>query len=263
MSVYKNGLVLSGGGARGIAHIGVLQALEDHDIQVDAISGCSAGAIVGVLYAAGCSPSKITNYIKNKSLYGIIKMGIPSRGMMEMPYFREILEKEIPHNSFDELKTPFYLSVTNLNTGTCEVKHEGGNLIDYVIASSTIPMVFKPIKIGRDLYVDGGIVNNLPVDPLLGKCERLIGVNVNTVEYVKDVSGLTDVGIRCLDISMKEQVQSNLKLCDMAIEPKVSHFGMFSLSKPMDIFNAGYSEATSVILASRTNQISHGTSASR
>ena len=87
----KTGLVLSGGGARGIAHIGVLQALDDAGIEIDMISGCSAGAIVGALYAAGVTPEKILGFIEHKSLYGIVKMGLPKKGMMELSYFREVL----------------------------------------------------------------------------------------------------------------------------------------------------------------------------
>lgn len=260
---YKTGLALSGGGVRGVAHIGVLQALEDHGLKPDVISGCSAGAVVAALYAAGCAPSEIFRFIEYKSFYKIIKMGLPVKGMMELAYFREVLEKEIPHDSFDELDIPLYLSVTNLNRGGGEIKHKGGHLIDYVIASATVPMVFNPVEIEGHLYVDGGVINNLPVEPLIGKCDLLIGVNVNPVGCLPKVSNIKDVGVRCLDISLKEHVLSRLEKCDLVIEPDVSRFGMFSMTNIKEIYQEGYNSAEAVILASeKTDKNASGTSRS-
>jgi NTE family protein len=257
----KTGLVLSGGGARGIAHIGVLQALEDAGIQVDMVSGCSAGAIVGALYAAGCSPEKILSFIEHKSLYGIVKLGLPKKGMMELSYFRDVLRKEIKSDRFDSLQKPLYVAVTNLNKGGCEIKSKGDHLIDYIIASASVPMVFHPVEIDGNLYVDGGVSNNLPTEPLRDKCAMLIGVNVNTVEYVAAISGITDVGLRCMDISFKEHVQARLSYCDIAIEPAVSKFGIFTLNKAREIYQAGL-EASQKAIAAHQQKTQHGTSTS-
>ncbi|HCK22959.1 MAG TPA: patatin [Bacteroidetes bacterium] len=257
----KTGLVLSGGGARGIAHIGVLQALDDAGIEIDMISGCSAGAIVGALHAAGVTPEKILGFIEHKSLYGIVKMGLPKKGMMELSYFREVLHKEIKSDRFDSLKKPLYVAVTNLNKGGCEIKSKGDHLIDYIIASASVPMVFHPVEIEGHLYVDGGVINNLPTEPLRDKCSTLIGVNVNTVDYVAHISGITDVGLRCMDISFKEHVQARLQICDMAIEPAVSKFGIFTLNKAREIYQAGL-EAAQRAIAAYQEKSAHGTSAS-
>ena len=166
--------------------------------------------------------------IRNKSLYSIVKMGLPNKGMMELSYFRDVLYKHLPGDDFSKLRKPFYVAVTNLNKGGCEIIHQGDKLVDHVIASASIPMVFKPVQINGHLYVDGGVINNLPVEPLRDKCRILIGVNVNTVEYIDQVNGIRDV-VRCLDISLQERVQNRLKRCDIAIEPLVSRFGIFDL----------------------------------
>lgn len=260
---WSKGLTLSGGGARGIAHIGVLKALEEFNMQPDVISGSSAGALVGVLYAAGCTSEEIYGFIRNKTLYSIVKMGIPDKGMMELGYFRDIIKNKIPHNSFDQLPIPFYVAVTNLNKGGCEIVHSGDQLADYVLASATIPLVFKPIPINGHLYVDGGVINNLPVEPIRDKCDILIGVNVNTINYIQQVSGIRNVGMRCLDISLMEHVQSRLHRCDVIIEPEVSKYNMFDLQHADAIFEEGYKAAKRAIFAYREKTAQHGTSTSR
>lgn len=260
---HQIGIALSGGAARGVAHIGVLQALHENDVYPSIISGCSAGAIIGVLYANDLKPAEIFKLIENKNLLSMVRMRIPDKGMMELGYFEDILKKNIPHDSFDALQKDFYLSVTNLNKGGCEIMHKGKNLIQFVIASASIPLAFKPVKIDEYYYVDGGVINNMPTEAIREKCEILIGVNVNTVQYIKTIHGIKDVGMRCLDISLKEHVQSRLNQCDVVIEPDTSAFGLFDLSKAKAIYDAGY-QATIEIIPALKEKISqhYGTTAS-
>jgi NTE family protein len=233
------GITLSGGGARGIAHTGVLHCLEEHGIHPSIISGCSAGALVGSLYAQGLPPMEIFRFIEKKSLYSIVKMAMPNRGMMELGYFRDILVKNIPHNSFEGLKKPFYLSVTNLNTGACEIIHSG-KLIDFVIASASIPLAFKPVQVGKNIYVDGGVLNNLPTEPLRPQCKLLIGVNVNPVKYTEQLNGMWDVGYRVLFLSLKVNIAENIKTCDVVIEPQTDTYTIFNVNKARELFDLGY-----------------------
>ena len=241
----KIGLTLSGGGARGIAHIGVLQALESAGIFPDVISGCSAGAMVGALYAEGFSPRKIYSLIENKSIYSIIKMGLPNKGMMELGYFRKILTENIPHDSFEQLKKPFYVSVTNLNTGKFEIIGSG-KLTDFVIASQSIPLVFKPQKIGEHFYVDGGVLNNLPVEPIRDQCDILIGVNVTPINNTEKLTGMRDVGFRILNLSLMTNMESRMEKCDFLIEPETADYTIFDVNKSKIIYDAGYEAALPV-----------------
>lgn len=242
---YKIGIVLSGGGARGIAHIGVLKGLESAGIFPEIISGCSAGAMVGALYAEGLSPNTIFSFVEKKSVYSIFRMSMPNKGVMELTYFRKILLEHIRHDSFENLKIPLYISVTNLNTGICEYIHSG-KLIEYVIASQSIPLIFKPVQIQGNLYTDGGVLNNLPVEPIREQCEILIGVNVNPVHYYNDLKGMRDVGYRVLLLSLKANMQSRIPLCDFVIEPSTESFSIFDVNKAKQIFDEGYKAALKV-----------------
>ncbi|MEZ5014383.1 MAG: patatin-like phospholipase family protein [Chitinophagales bacterium] len=239
MARYKIGIALSGGGARGVAHIGVLQALESAGIYPEIVSGCSAGAMVGALYCAGFSPHKIYALIENKSIYSIIKMGLPNKGMMELSYFRKILQDNIQPDDFGRLKKPLFISVTNLNTGKAEIIGSG-KLIDYVIASQSIPLVFKPQQIHGNMYVDGGVMNNLPVEPIRDQCDLLIGVNVTPVASTDALHGMRDVGYRVLNLSLMVNMDTRLAQCDVVIEPDTARYTIFDLNKSKDIYAEGY-----------------------
>ncbi|MFI5171583.1 MAG: patatin-like phospholipase family protein [Chitinophagales bacterium] len=239
---YKFGITLSGGGARGIAHIGVLQALESAGIFPEIISGCSAGAIVGALYCEGYSPRAIFSMIENKSIYSVIKMGLPNKGLMELSFFKKVLNDHIGHDSFEQLKKPLYISVTNLNTGKCEII-SSGKLTQYIIASQSIPLVFKPVSIGDHLYVDGGVLNNLPVEPIRDLCEVLIGVNVIPIHPTNKLGGMRDVGFRVMNLSLMTNMESRIRQCDYMIEPPTAEFSIFNINKGKLIYDAGYEAA--------------------
>jgi len=244
-SALRYGICLSGGGARGIAHIGVLQALESAGIFPEVISGCSAGAMVGALYASGIPPREIFKLIEHKTIYSIIRMGLPNKGMMELSYFRKVLMDNIAHDSFELLQKPFFVSVTNLNTGNYEIIGNG-KLIEPVIASQSIPLVFKPQQIGEYLYVDGGVLNNLPVEPIRDRCDILIGVNVNPVRYSGNMNGMRSVGFRVLNLSLNTNMEGRLRLCDHVIEPETAEYTIFDVNKARQIYDAGYEAALPV-----------------
>jgi NTE family protein len=171
---------------------------------------------------------------------------MPNRGMMELSYFREVLTKNIPHDSFEGLKKPFYVSVTNLNTGACEIIGSG-KLIDYVIASASIPLAFKPVHIGKNIYVDGGVINNLPTEPVRPKCKLLIGVNVNPVRHTNQLNGMWDVGYRVLFLSLMVNIAENKRTCDVVIEPETEKYTIFNVNKAKELFDLGYAAAGNTI----------------
>ena len=144
------------------------------------------------------------------------------------------------------LNLPFYVSVTNLNTGDYEII-SNGKLVDYVIASQSIPLVFKPQKIGEHFYVDGGVLNNLPVEPLRDQCDILVGVNVNPINYTDKLTGMRDVGFRVLNLTLKMNMEQRINMCDFVIEPATSEYTIFDINKSKTIYDAGYEAALPVV----------------
>lgn len=243
---YKIGYVLSGGGARGIAHIGVLKALEEHGIVPDCLAGTSAGSIVGALYASGKTPDEMLEFIKkNASFSKAYKMGIPSMGLTKFTYLKEQLTHQIDKDSFEDLNIPLYVAICNLHTGDLEFRHSG-ELFDVVVASSSIPLVFQPVQIGNEKFIDGGVLMNLPAEALYSVCETLIGVNVMPHYRVTDekMSGFFDMAIRASELSIQGNTEPQLSLCDVVIEPlELYKYSIFNFSKYQEIYEIGYREA--------------------
>ena len=161
------GLALSGGGARGIAHIGVLKVLEREKIPIDFLAGTSAGGLVGALYAAGHSPQEIENNVLDltapRQLVTLVDRVLPRRGLLKGVKVLEYLDAWLGDLTFDQLNTPFAVAAVDLNTGTRVIIREG-KLVDAVRATIAFPGVFSPVRQGDQLLVDGGLLDNLPTD---------------------------------------------------------------------------------------------------
>ncbi len=236
------GIALSGGGARGMVHIGVLQALEEHGIFPDIISGTSAGSIIGALYVHGYKPSEIQEITAKQSLLRMFALKLPNTGFVRHTLLRKLLEKHLPENSFNHVKIPFHVAVTNLNTGLVEV-YDKGPLIDLVVASSSVPIMFEPLQIGEFQYVDGGLLMNLPASPIRDRCDVLIGVNLVPLTPVENSNLKTVLGIgsRCFDLSVLNNIKPELTHCDHVIEPTaISAFSRFNFKHRDKMYDIGY-----------------------
>ncbi len=245
---YKFGIALSGGGARGILHIGVLEALQNYGIQPEIISGTSAGALVGVFYAAGIEPRHILELVKESKMHKMIKWKLPSSGLFDMNKIHSLLEKHIPEDSFESLKKPFYCSVSNLNSGLPEIK-SSGKLFQWVLASATIPVIFEPQIIDGKTYVDGGIFNNLPANCIRDKCRFLIGVNVNHNGPEENINGFKAIAERTFRLVFAKNIAESLVLCDLIIDPpQTRNYNTFDFNKADEIFRIGYEETEKRIL---------------
>lgn len=162
------GLALSGGGARGLAHIGVLKLLEQEGIPIDYLAGTSMGGIIAAAYAAGMSADEIEaearNLARPRSLLRLIDVNIPRYGLMNghgvQQYLKEVLGESL---DFADLKIPLGLVAVDLVSGQ-EIVLREGPVVDAVRASAAVPVVFEPVEIGDWRLVDGGYLNNLPVD---------------------------------------------------------------------------------------------------
>ena len=173
----KIGLVLSGGGARGLSHVGVLLALEELKIPIHAVSGTSAGALVGALYACGVKPDDMVKKIQDQRFLGLNNINFYGMGIFNHNTLTKFVKNHVVCNSFEELKIKLYVTVTNIELGEYEV-FSSGEILKPVTASAAVPILFNPVIINGKPYLDGGIMNNFPIEPLLDTCDFIIGSNV-------------------------------------------------------------------------------------
>ena len=237
--MLKVGIALSGGGARGIAHLGVLKALEKFGIRPDVISGVSAGAIVGGFYAAGYAPMDILAIMKSADLFSVFSLKF-RQGIFSMNSFEKIYLTHIPHNSFAQLNIPLHIAATDILKGE-SVYFSEGELTKALMASSCVPLAFEPVIYqGRELF-DGGILNNLPIEPLEGQCDVTIGVHVNAIDTATAHVHTRDLADRSFHLSLSAAIRQKAPMFDLFVEPPaMSRFGMFDLDDADEIFSAGY-----------------------
>ena len=236
----KIGLVLSGGGARGIAHIGVIKALEELNIKPDVLAGTSAGSIVGVLYASGMKPDQIFDVVSHLSIFKSVKIAWAWSGLLKMEGLQALLTKHIPDNTFESLKIPLTVAATEIRLG--EIQYfSSGELAPAVISSCSIPGVFDPVHFNDRLYVDGGLLDNLPARPIRDRCDFLIGSNCNHLTLEYNEHSLKSVIERSMLITISSNTTASRALCDLMIEPPhMSRYSVFEMGRAQEIYDSAY-----------------------
>lgn len=234
-------LSLSGGGARGIFHAGFLQALDEANLKPEAIAGASMGAIVGAFYAAGVSPREMLKAIKTPDLMHFRSWIGLKGGIGSMAVMREQLLTTIGFDNFDQLSIPLTVSVTNINTGKSELI-TSGNLIDAVVASASIPVVFAPVKIGDQYYLDGGLTLNMPINCLEKTGRLIIGLHCNYLgEDDVKYDSLWPIIERSLRIVVNNTMSDQMEACDLYVSSKkMQNYHTFDFEKANEIFDIGY-----------------------
>jgi NTE family protein len=244
-NMHKIGIALSGGGTRGIVHIGALKALEENGIHPTIISGTSAGSIVGVMYAHGYTPAEILKIAGERSLLWMFSLRLPNRGFVRHTFLRKMLNRYIPEKEFGELHKPLYVAIANLNTGKVEIKHSGP-LHDVIVASSSIPVLYEPVLLDQYWYSDGGLLMNLPISPIRPLAHYIIAVNLTprielASESINTISGIAD---RSFSLATINTIEPELKYADVVIEPEEIHqYSKFNFSNIREMHEIGYKEA--------------------
>jgi NTE family protein len=243
------GLVLSGGGIRGVAHIGAIKAMQEYGISPSHIAGTSAGAIVGALYAAGRTWEEMLDFFKATQIFSINNYAKGKPGFLDTEKFYDQFKSYLRHDSFEALEMPLYITATNLLDGTLKV-FDSGELIKPILASSAVPGLFAPVQIKNGYYVDGGTLNNFPVDLIKQICDKIIGVYVNPFNSVKieELNHVTKVLERTYHVMMANKANLRFNDCDLLIRPQdMDRYSMFSLKNLDNIFNLGYAAARDIL----------------
>ncbi|MEH6618234.1 patatin-like phospholipase family protein [Maribacter arcticus] len=238
----NTGLVLSGGGIRGVAHIGVIKALEEYGISPTHISGTSAGAIVGALYAGGIKWPVILEFFKAIPIFHAYRFARKKPGFLDTEKFYDEFKKFFPKDTFESLPKSLFITATDIIKGNLVIFQEG-ELIKPVLASATFPGVFSPIAINGSFYVDGGVLNNFPIEPLLSHCDKIIGSYVNPLKNIKpkDLKHSYNVLDRAYKIKSVSDSIAKFVQCDLVISPEeLSSFATFDMRYIETIFEIGY-----------------------
>jgi len=244
------GLTFSGGGARGIAHIGVMKAFEEVGFKPDIVSGTSAGAIIGSMVCRGKEASEMLDFVAKNVSFRALSFSNPLRGMASLASFEKLLEDFLGIKTFEELNLPFYLAATNLESGDIDIINSG-ILARAVVASSAVPLAFKPIELGDKIYTDGGVLMNLPTQPIREKVDFLVGINVRPKLPIhkKKVKNLMGIAERAFDLSLQSNMQPSLKLCDFVIEPEeITNYHIFQFLKWKEIYELGYKSGKKAVI---------------
>lgn len=275
----KVGVVLSGGGAKGLAHIGVLKVLEEAGIEVSYIGGTSMGAIIGGLYAAGYSateldsifnsldsdallqdftPRNSKNFFEKRSdeVYALtlpfkgFKLGFPaalSKGLYNYTLINKLTNHVRHVRDFNELPIPFVCIATDIETGR-EVVLNRGVLPDAILASGAFPSLYYPVEIDGRLLIDGGITNNYPVEELrkMG-ADIIIGVDVQDGLKTRDeIKGATGVLVQINNYQMIEKMEEKRKATDVYIKPDITGYTVIAFDQGAEIIKRGEEAARAI-----------------
>ena len=260
MTMPLLGIALGGGGARGAAHVGVLQEIDSAGIKIDRIAGVSAGAVIGCLYAYSLDGKWVEDHFRNiwssqslsgltsktyfdnrstKSFVGGIKrtltdyaialLSLHRNSLIKNDQLREILELLVPVDNFDQLKIPLKIISTDIASGK-DVISEEGNLIDALIKSCSIPGIMEPVIEGQRVIVDGGVSMPIPISPLLESCDVTVAVDIGVYKF----DNLKNQNAKSIKIRSDIITSNRLKLkqvsdADLVIRPDTNglHWSRF------------------------------------
>ncbi len=254
--MIKKPFVLSGGGARGYAHLGVMQALSERGIAPSAISGTSAGAIIGAFLANGYSVAEIRQRISATFKPSRLPLLEIAKGIYTLKNLDDFLHENLKITRFEDLPIPLYITATNYHNGRQKVFHSG-SIIDAVLAATSIPLLFPPTIIDEVPYVDGGLSNNLPVEPFAYHKSGMVCIHVNPVNTytpTKDPIATLD---RVLNLTAREIVHRSMDECFLFVEPpQLSEYGIFDFHQLEEIYAIGYEYTKAMTLPSHVPSLS-------
>jgi NTE family protein len=235
------GLALSGGAARGIAHIAVLDVLEREAVPVHAIAGTSSGSIVGALYCAGMPVPEIRRILLNAKWTDILRFTVPRAGLISSEGIFRFMEDILPVKKFSALPLPFAAVATDLRTGD-KVAITTGSIAKAVQASCSLPVIFTPTEINKKALVDGGVSSQIPVRTVreeLGQ-KKVVAVNVNYQALESEqFDNIVRIAAHLSALWASRNAREEEKLADAVIQVNARGIPLYDLSKSMELLRRG------------------------
>jgi len=227
----KIALVLGAGASKGFAHIGVLKILETNKIPVHLIVGTSVGSVVGSLYAYGFSAFDLQRLSFSIEQKDIVDLTIPENGFIKGEKLEEFVNRTLKNTPMEKLKIPFYAVATDVQNGQ-EMVFGRGNTGQAVRASCSIPGVFRPVKIGDKVYVDGGVISPVAVEAAkrLG-ADVVLAVDISASTERTPPGNTIETLLQSIDIMYSKLAAIQLAQADVVIRPKVGYIGSSDFSK--------------------------------
>lgn len=243
------GLALGSGGARGVAHVGFLEALDEEGIKPDYIAGCSMGSVVGGCYASGVpieDMKKAALSLKIRDILDVTPAVVTKSAILRGKKMRKLLEKNLRVENIEDMLIPFRCVATELYSGKLFEFYEG-NAALAIQASSTVPLIFRPVEIEGKLFVDGGCLCRVPVRTVKDMgADVVVAVDVlkNTSEPIGDVQNILSLGLRIFDIMDANQTElrrdAEKGLCDLLIEPEMKGMSQYVIKDLDKAYKEGY-----------------------
>lgn len=241
------GLALGGGFARGIAHIGVLQVFEEHGVRVDRIAGTSAGSVIAAAYASGVTPLELARAaaqtrMRDMGQWTLSRMGLASNARLEI-YLRKLLRA----TDFGRMRIPLQVVATNLRTGEPAI-FNSGSVLAAIRASCAYPLMYQPVRIGEDWFVDGGLVCDVPVAPLrTAGAARVIAVELGSQLPEAPPGNMLEVLGTALAIAVLRHADEWRALADVLVQPKVRMFAHDAFDRATELIAAGRAAAEAAL----------------
>jgi NTE family protein len=242
------GLALSGGAARGIAHIGVLKYLEEREVKISRVAGTSAGSIVGAFYCAGIPLSEIEQIMLELNWKDVFKLTLPRIGLVNSLFLEKFIEAHIGRITFEELKTPLLVNAVDLLCGK-EVIFKEGPVAPAVRASCAIPGIFTPVRIEDRLLVDGGLLNNIPAKPLQEEgVDYLLAVDINAQRpLLSEPQNIFEVLMQSFYIVQMNRDLMIHEYADAIVEPVLGDISFWDITRAEELIQRGYDAGRSCL----------------
>ncbi len=243
-------ICLSGGGARGMAHLGVLQYLLEEGYTVQAVSGTSAGAVIGAFIADGFHPAEVGELILTHIKRLPVNRHHLKQGLLNIDFLRDLVRNNLRTRKIEDLPIPYFANATNYSTGR-GTTFTTGSIVEVAIASASIPIVFPPTTIDGIPYVDGGLSCNLNVAPLKKFTFPVVGVFVNPLVPFDPSASLIAQSDRAIHLTLREMILDCIPQCDVYLEPPaLNRFTVLNVKSLAVIRDIGYQFAKEMLEAS-------------